>query len=300
MKPFCLTILSVAVLATSCATPQLARREIKTSDPRAKALVAASQEAHGGKAFRKVRDLSVRFEGQWASIGPKFQPVLADTAYRRRSEERLLVTSRVLAQEHSGPAGEKLVLRWPNEIEVAYNGVRSNEAEKKQAAALVADAYTMFLLGPFYFDRPGVVLESNGESVVDGARCDRVLAILRPGFGLAEEDRVVLFIDRTSTQLRRVRMTLNGLESTQGAEVEVTFRNFRTIDEIVFPTDFDERIRVPFNLHAHHWRMSALKSIAASARRISPWWASKAPPLLPLRRCRCDRSLWQPTDRSCS
>ncbi|MEO8354102.1 MAG: hypothetical protein ABI680_20430, partial [Chthoniobacteraceae bacterium] len=30
------------------------------------------------------------------------------------------------------------------------------------------------------------------------------------------------------------------------------------IGGIVWPTDFDERIRVPFNLHAHHWRMLGL------------------------------------------
>ena len=30
------------------------------------------------------------------------------------------------------------------------------------------------------------------------------------------------------------------------------------IGGIVWPTDFDERIRVPFDLHAHHWRMLGL------------------------------------------
>ena len=126
------------------------------------------------------------------------------------------------------------------------------------AAALVADAYTLFLLGPFYFDRSGVVLALTGEAMVDKAMCDEVVAVLRPGFGMAEEDRVILFIDRATKQLRRVRMTLSGLESTRGAEVDVTFRNFRKIGGIVWPTDFDERIRVPFDLHAHHWHMLGL------------------------------------------
>ena len=53
-------------------------------------------------------------------------------------------------------------------------------------------------------------------------------------------------------------MTLNRLESTRGAEVDVTFRDFWNIGDIVWPTDFDERIRVPSNLHAHHWRMLGL------------------------------------------
>jgi hypothetical protein len=82
--------------------------------------------------------------------------------------------------------------------------------------------------------------------------------VLRPGFGNAKEDRVILFIDRATKQLRRVRMTLSGLESTLGAEVDVTFRDFRTIEGVLWPTDFDERIRVPFDLHAHHWKMLGL------------------------------------------
>ncbi len=252
-------IAALAGLLTACASPQISTREITKSEPGAVALVAASQRAHGGKAFAKVRDVSVRYEGRWASIGPRFQPVLADTQFRRGSEERLLVGPRITAQEHSGSAGKKLVVREPGKVTVSSNGALSEDAEIKRAAALVADAYTLFLLGPFYFDRPGVVLARNGGAVVENAVCDEVLAVLRPGFGMAEEDRVILFIDRATKQLRRVRMTLSGLESARGAEVDVTFRGFRTIGGIVWPTDFDERIRVPFDLHAHHWRMLGLE-----------------------------------------
>ncbi len=255
---YCLLV-AVASLLTACASPQISTREIRKSEPRAVALLNESQRAHGRTAFTKVRDVSVRYEGRWASIGPRFQPVLSDTGFRRGSEERLIIGPRIMAQEHTGPAGKKLVVRVPGKVSVAYNGALSNDAEVKRAAALVADAYTLFLLGPFYFDRPGITLATNGEAIVDKAVCDEVLAVLRPGFGEAEEDRVILFIDRASKQLRRVRMTLNGLESTRGAEVDVTFRDFRTIAGILWPTDFDERIRVPFDLHAHHWRMLGLE-----------------------------------------
>ncbi len=259
-KPAAHCLLAAMVgLLTACASPKICTREIRKSEPLAVALLNESQRANGRKAFTKVHDLSVRYEGRWASIGPRFQPVLADTEFRRNSEERLLVGERIIAQEHSGPAGKKLIVRTPGRVSLAYNGTLSEDAEAKRAAALVADAYTLFLLGPFYFDRPGVVLTRNGESVVDKAVCDEVLAVLRPGFGEAKEDRVILFIDRSSKQLRRVRMTLSGLESTRGAEVDVTFRDFRTIGGIVWPTDFDERIRVPFDLHAHHWRLRGLE-----------------------------------------
>ena len=258
-KPsFRLLLAALAALLSACSSPQICTRDIKKSDPAAKALVAASQDAHGKKAFTKVRDVSVRYEGRWAAVGPKFQPVLADTKFRHSSEERLLIAPRALMQEHSGPGGKKTVIRQPGTVAVGYNRAVANDAEANRAAALVADAYTLFLLGPFYFDRPGVVLVPHGQAKVDKAVCDQVLAVLRPGFGMAEEDRVILFIDRATKQLRRVRMTLNGLESTRGAEVDVTFREFRNIGGVVWPTDFDERIRVPFDLHAHHWRMLGL------------------------------------------
>jgi hypothetical protein len=250
---------ATACLLTACASPKICTREIPKTHAGAAALLASSQRAHGASAFAKVRDVSVRYEGRWASIGPRFQPVLSDRGFRRGSEERVLFGPRVVAQEHIGPAGKKLVVRTPGQVTFGYNGSLSTDEETSRAAALVADAYTLFLLGPFYFDRPGVVLAPNGEAVVDKMLCDQVLAVLRPGFGFAKEDRVILFIDRSTKQLRRVRMTLNGLGSTRGAEVDVTFRDFRSVGGVLWPTDFDERIRVPFDLHAHHWRMLGLE-----------------------------------------
>lgn len=170
----------VACLLSACASPRICTREITKSDAKAAALLAESQRAHGAEAFAKVRDVSVCDDGRWASVGPKFQPVLADRGFRRSSEERLLIGPRVVAQKHSGPEGGKFVMRTPRKVSVAYNGALSADDEVKNAAALVADAYTMFLLGPFYFNRPGVLLAPNGESVVDAAVCDEVLAVLRP------------------------------------------------------------------------------------------------------------------------
>ena len=80
----------------------------------------------------------------------------------------------------------------------------------------------MFLFGPDFFRRRGAKLQrvsTTGD--VNGRACDELLAVLRPGFGLSEEDRVVLFIDHQDHLLRRVQFTLNALESTRGAEVQV-------------------------------------------------------------------------------
>lgn len=256
---FTLNVAVCASLLTSCASTKIPTRQFTSSEPEAVSIVSACQKAHGGEAFSRVRDLSVRYEGKWGPIGPRFQPVLVDSKFRGDSEERLILTKRLMAQVHTGPSGTKNVLRQPDQIAVAYNGVPSTDVEVKQAAALVADAYTMFLMGPFYFHLSHTVFSVNGESKVDGELCDEVLAVLQPGFGIAEEDRVLLFISRSSKRLRRVRMTINGLESTRGAEVDVTFSDFRKIGGVLWPTDFDERIRSPFDLHAHHWNLRGLE-----------------------------------------
>ncbi len=274
------------LLLGACASPQIPTGAINRADPGAVALVESSKVAHGGKAFARVRDLSVRYEGQWGALGPRFQPVLADTGYRRSSEERLLVSARIIAQEHSGPSGRKLVVRSPAQVDVAYNGTVIDDQDQKRAAALVADAYQMFLLGPFYFNRPGVTLSSQGSAMVNRVLCDRILAVLQPGFGFAGEDRVLLFIDRSSKRLVRVRMTLNGLESTQGAEVDVTFGDHRRIGGILWATDFDERIRLPFDLHAHHWKMTGLeinRGFRSTDLSASGLKGRATPPAAPLR-----------------
>ena len=247
-----------AFLLAGCATSQIGAGPVNKSDPKALAILASAQRAQGRAAFARVHKLRVRYAGRWATIGPRFQPILSDRGHRRTSEERLFLPSRRMVQEHTGPAGGKRVVRSGGDVSVAYAGVPTTDPEIRQAAALVADAYTLFLLGPFYFDRPGAVLTVDRPGLVDGTPCDQVLAVLRPGFGFAKEDRVVLSIERESHRLRRVRFTLNGLESTQGAEVDVTFNDFHRVAGVLWPKDFVERIRVPFDLPAHHWRMTGL------------------------------------------
>jgi hypothetical protein len=278
MKLAPLMRISLMGLLSSCASTQICTRPITTSEPEARALVTASQKAHGSAAFDQMRDLSVCYEGKWAAIGPRFQPVLVDSKFRGGSEERIILSPRIIAQSHTGPGGVKKVLRSPGQIATTYNGTASEDAEAKQAAALVADAYALFLLGPFYFQQSGTIFAMNGESFVDQALCDEVLAKLRPGFGISDEDRVILYIDRSSKLLRRVRMTLNGLDSTRGAEVDVTFREFKNIDGVLWPTDFDERIRSPFKLQAHHWNLRGLESNRGlNARDLKlDRWADKA------------------------
>jgi len=275
-----LWILQIGLLS-SCASTQICTRPLTQSQPEAQALVLTSQKAHGSADFAKIKDLSVRYEGKWAAIGPRFQPVLVDSKFRGGSEERLILAPRIIAQSHTGPGGIKNVLRQPDQIAITYNGTLSKDTEANAAAALVADAYALFLLGPFYFQQSSTVFAMQGASVVDDALCDDVLAVLRPGLGMAKEDRVVLSIDRSSKLLRRVRLTLNGLESTRGAEVDVTFRDFKKIGGVLWPTDFDERVRSPFKLHAHHWNLRGLeinRGLTIRDLKLSPWSTKAAQP----------------------
>lgn len=257
MKCSCLLLLA-ATLASCSSGPRLHQQPVVVSEPAARQLLSSAREAHGGDAILRVRDISVRYEGRWGRIGPKFQPELVDKRFRKDSEERIILAPRLISQKHEGPGGTKTVLRDGNVTTVTYNDRTSLDPTARSAAALVADAYQMFLLGPFYFDRAGVTLQIAGHSSVDGHACDELIAVLKPGFGGAGEDRVLLSIDHATKQLRRVRMTLNGLETTQGAEVDVTFRDFKKVGGILWPTDFDERIRVPFDLHAHHWKLRGI------------------------------------------
>lgn len=254
-----LFLAAAATLLAACASTRIPREAAGGSQPEAQSLVAAAQRAHGGAAFDTIRDLNVRYAGKWGSLAPRLQPVLSDVRYRRESDEALDLVGNTIIQLHTGPGGRKFVSRQPERVAVWYNGQPDERAEVKQAAALVADAYRMFLLGPFYFQRPGVVLTKLGTDKVEGAECEQVLAVLRPGFGFAEEDRVVLSIDRQTSRLRRVRMTLNGLESTRGAEVDVTFGKWAQRGGVLWATDYVERIRAPLDAHAHRWTLVDLK-----------------------------------------
>lgn len=228
--------------------------------PDARALLEASAQAHGVAAFRKLRDLNVSYDGQWRYLVQKLQPVLIDADFRKTSEERLLLgRERLIGQRHSGPGGVKHVTRQATSVQVHYNGEPSRDSEMLAAAALVADAYRMFLLGPMHFLEGNASLALAGTDVVEGRTCDLLLAVRRPGHGPSAEDRYLLFIDRQDRLLRRVRFTMEGLASTQGAVVEVDFFDHRDIAGVRWPTRFFERIRKPIPLlPVHAWRLTGL------------------------------------------
>ena len=227
----------------------------------ARALLNVCVAAHGGTAaYERLHDVNVRLDSHWAAVGPKLQPKLADTGYREGSEERYLVAGGhngwLVGQDHHGPKGEKFVGRYPGGVVVWYDGQEAYDPEAKAAAALVTDAYSMFLFGPDFFVRRAASLQKlPAASEVDGHPCDELLAVLQPGFGSGKEDRVVLSIDQKDHLLRRVSFTLNALDSTQGAEVHVDLMDQQRLAGVMFPTRFYERIDRPVGLDAHRWQL---------------------------------------------
>lgn len=257
----------LALLLAGCASTRIPRTPAAASDPEALALVTASQRAHGAAAFATMRDLKATYAGTWGIVAPRLNPILFDRRFQRESEDALDLLTGTIVRLHKGSGGRKFVFRAPGRVAVWFNGQADEREEVKRAAALAADADKMFLLGPLYFQRPGVIFISQGTTKVDGADCDQVLAVLRPGFGFAEEDRVLLSIDHATQRLRRVRTTLNGTNRTQGTEVDVTFSNWGERGGVWWATDYEQRLFSLIPLGVHRWRLLDLKANRGFAPR---------------------------------
>jgi hypothetical protein len=243
-----------------CASRGIPQASGQFEDLTARAVLKKSAEAHGLAAFEQINDLNVSYSGEWYGLVSRIQPGLIDAGFRLSSQERtLLKTPRLTGQNHQGPQGSKQVIRDAGSVQVFYNDAPSADKEALAAAALVADAYRMFLTGPFYFLDGNLSLEMAENEDVEGRACTTLLVVRRPGHGLSVEDRYLLFIDSENHLLRRVRFTMEGLDSTKGAIAEVDFFDHQTIAGVTWPTRFYERLRKPIpNLPVHDWRLTGL------------------------------------------
>jgi hypothetical protein len=228
-----------------------------TSD-RAMALLETSADAHGFAQLDAIVDLNVSYEGHWRWLVGKIQPELVDSGFRGQSQERWLLREGLVAQLHSGPRGQKKVVRrdsadGTDTVEVWLNGERATSRARLDAAALVVDAYSVFLLGPMLLVRNAAprsitsAIAGHAQLKQDGRNLDcEVLHIeLRPGIGRSDMDQLELWIDRSTHLMHRVRMSLNGLESTRVAIVDIDTFAHRRIVGIQWPTRFHERLLRP-------------------------------------------------------
>jgi hypothetical protein len=265
-----LTFLALPALA-GCANV-LPETTVSATTPEAQAMLEASAAAHGLAAFQAVADLSVSYAGEWPPLINRLQPALVDRGFRARSEERLLPREGVVAQSHVGPAGRKQVIRQSvpgaqGNVRVWFNGEEAHDEERRAAAALVADGYALFLLGPMLLvsgwanSRTAAVEHAGVERIfVDGRRwtCDILRARVRPGLGFSPSERLALWVDRDEGLMRRLRFSLEGLASTRGAVAEVDASDHIMRYGVRWPTRFHERLLRPFSLPVHDWQLTGL------------------------------------------
>lgn len=235
-------------------------------DASAVRILRESAEAHGLSAYRQLDDINVAYTGKWRPLIGGIQPEVTDTAFRSSSQERLMPKAGVSGQAYTGASGRKQVW-WRHgggvyddlgEVAVWFNGVKSTDAAALQAAALVAEGYGLFLLGPLWVADRDLSMRSNGTEPVDGRLCDVIEVWLSPGLGRVSLDRIAFCIDRSDRIARRVRFTLEGFANTQGAVAEVdTFDHERRFG-VTWPMRSVERVVHPIALPAHDWRITGL------------------------------------------
>jgi hypothetical protein len=228
--------------------------------------VLGESAARHGSAWQKYRRVEVGYDGTWSTIAVKVQPVITDAGFRKSSSEVYQPRGRRVEQVHRGPSGTKVVTRQQREVEVSFNGVGSSDREVADAAALVADAYTIFLFGSSWLAEHASDLSLLADEQLDGETCRLVAGRLAPGLGEAREDFFIAWIGAKSGLLKRFQFSLNGMDSTRGADVDVVFSDhWQAADGSVWPSRFVESIQRPIHAKAHDWRMT---SLALDGRKV--------------------------------
>ena len=267
-----LMLAGLGLTALQGCAPPLRPLQTASSTPDAQALLTASAAAHGLAALHSVNDISVSYTGVWSPSANLFQPDLVDAGFRGSSQERLLLPDRLVAQSYTGPNGHKEVVRQsvPGKqggVRVWLNEVETNDANRLAAAALVADGYGLFLLGPMLLAPEfgagrSLVMELAPPAQITVLQrtydCNVLRVRMQPGLGLSPEDDFAFYIAHDDRLMRRVRFTLNGLDATKGAVAEVDTSNHALIRGVKWPTLFHERLIRPVPAPVHDWRLTGL------------------------------------------
>jgi hypothetical protein len=294
--------LGSGLLASACGTPlPLAAPVPSGASAAAAQRLADSANAHGLAAYRQINDINIAYGGQWRPLINRVQPEVVDEGFRGPSQERLMPAAGVVAQAYRGAKGSKQVFwqraktptpagRDQGEVAVWFNGQPSQKTSELAAAALVAEGYGLFLLGPLWIasrQTAGVAVPSEvaGTERVHGRLCDVVQVWLRPGLGHAATDRVSLMIDRDDHVTRRLRFTLEGYEGTRGAVAEVDCFEHARHFGLLLPMRSYEEVVHPIRLPAHDWFVTGLdvnRGYAAEALRGAQFSGLAAPAAKPL------------------
>ncbi|MEM6710139.1 MAG: hypothetical protein AAF648_15270 [Pseudomonadota bacterium] len=219
---------------------------------------AATLKVHGGDALAELNDVAVALDGRWKQLIRRIQPLVTDFRYRVKSEERLLLRERAYASAYTGPDGSKWVWRRPPDTRVHYNAELDPAEDVWQSTALTADSFFIFSLGPLALADYQESFRWLGQRREKGRRYDLLYLELKPGLGESLRDEVVVWVDAESDRTFRVQITLEGFETTRGANVDVTYLDYRRVDAYLFPVRFFERVRAPIAINAHAWHTTGL------------------------------------------
>ena len=246
----------------ACAAP-LPRLTANSTTAEARSLLQRSAAAHGLAALTAVSDLNISYDGHWRAVVGKLQPDLVDPQFRGVSQERLLLRDSAVGQAFTGPGGHKQVSRRvapgsDGDVRVWFNDEEAHDKDRRDAAALVVDGYSLFLLGPMLLAQNIANRALVMELATPDAKFDVLRIRMTPGLGFSTADDAALYIDRDEHLMRRVRFTLNGLESTRGAIAEVDLFDHISLSGVRWPSRFHEKLLRPFPLPVHDWRLTGL------------------------------------------
>lgn len=256
VNPVKILILGMVIFSGGCAktSPEFQRMESPPSDNlTADSIFESTFLKHGGDNLTALNDLNIAIDGDWHFLITKIQPLVTDAKYRQKSEERILPKDRLYTALYTGEAGQKQVLRTPTQISVAYDGQLISDDKKQAAAALTADAFYLFALGPLALNERVEKWQRLSDVKEDGKTYYRINGQLKPGIGLSEQDYITLWVEQQSRLTYRLHITLEGFETTKGAHVDTTYLGYTTIGGFTFATHFFERVRGPISIDAHEW-----------------------------------------------
>ena len=255
----CLLSLGLSLLASCSNLPVPGPSPAAATNAKALSVLKRSA-AKSGNAWQRYRQVKVSYSGEWSYLATRLQPVLTDPGFRKGSVETYQPRSGRVQQLHTGPQGTKQVTRQGSKTAVVLNGKTSNDSEVSAAAGLVVDAYTAFLFGPSWLVGHGSKLTLLPQKSLGGESCTLVSGKLSPGIGSPAADYFIAWIGDDSGLMRRFQFSLNALDSTRGADVEVTFsEHWKAADGSVWPGHFVESIERPILTKAHGWRLTGLR-----------------------------------------
>ena len=256
--PRVIAALLICLLLASCASFPRADGTPPDDGQTAQAIFDRSLAAHGGDLRRHPGDINLSTDGRWYRLIQRIQPVVTDARFRVSSQERYRPADGLYAVRHTGPGGTKHVVRSPDGLRVAYNGLDTRDDTTLAATSMTNDAFRMFHFGPSFFLDRMTALQRLPDAREQGRRYHRLLATLQPGFGRSTRDEAVLWVDADTARLHRIHQTLEGFATTVGAHVDTTFLDYRQVGPYLFPVRFLERVRGPLRIKAHEWHVTGI------------------------------------------